>query len=187
MPGKLEVLAMLLAATLPFSLAAMLLTLALIPLSLTRMEAPVIEQASRMSVFKLARESFSGVAGALICGVMIGGFYALGPVYATLVGLDVARTSTFMASAIVAAMLLAWPLGRLCDRFDRRRVMFWVAVAASASADAFFSSSPFLIGLIPLRLLKSAPFRHVRARSRMASKAVKIASSPFLWVDPSTI
>src|SRR5690554_6917108 len=51
---------------LPFSLAAILLALALIPLSLTRMEAPVIEQADRMSVFKLARESFSGVAGALI-------------------------------------------------------------------------------------------------------------------------
>lgn len=119
---------------LPFSLAAILLTLALIPLSLTRMEAPVIEQASRMSIFKLARESFSGVAGALICGVLIGGFYALGPVYATLVGLDVARTSTFMASAIVAAMLVAWPLGRLCDRFDRRRVMFWVAVLGAGAA-----------------------------------------------------
>lgn len=119
---------------LPFSLAAILLTLALIPLSLTRMEAPVIEQTSRMSIFKLARESFSGVAGALICGVLIGGFYALGPVYATLVGLDVARTSTFMASAIVAAMLVAWPLGRLCDRFDRRRVMFWVAVLGAGAA-----------------------------------------------------
>src|SRR5690606_31128142 len=34
----------------------------------------------------------------------------------------------------VAAMLLAWPLGRVCDRFDRRRVMFWVALAAAASA-----------------------------------------------------
>jgi MFS family permease len=119
---------------LPFSLAAILLTLALIPLSLTRMEAPVIEQASRMSIFKLARESFTGMAGALICGVLIGGFYALGPVYATMVGLDVARTSTFMASAIVAAMLVAWPLGRLCDRFDRRRVMFWVAVLAAGAA-----------------------------------------------------
>ncbi|MBB5321845.1 MFS transporter [Marinobacter oulmenensis] len=118
----------------PFSLAAILLALALVPLSLTRMEAPVIEPAPRMSVFKLARESFSGVAGAVICGVMIGGFYALGPVYATLVGLDVARTSTFMASAIVAAMLLAWPLGRLCDRFDRRRVMFWVGLLAALSA-----------------------------------------------------
>ena len=103
----------------PFSIAAILLALALMPLALTKMEAPVIEQVQRISIFTLARESFSGVAGALICGVMIGGFYALGPVYATLVGLDVARTSTFMASAIVAAMILAWPLGRLCDRFDR--------------------------------------------------------------------
>ena len=118
----------------PFSLAAILLALALVPLSLTRMDAPVIEQVQRISVFTLARESFTGVFGALICGVMIGGFYALGPVYATLVGLDVAKTSTFMASAIVAAMILAWPLGRLCDRFDRRRVMFWVAIMAAASA-----------------------------------------------------
>ncbi|MEA1080107.1 MFS transporter [Marinobacter qingdaonensis] len=118
----------------PFSLAAILLTLALLPLSLTRMEAPVIEQVHRISFFTLARESFSGVAGALICGVMIGGFYALGPVYATLVGLDVAKTSTFMASAIVAAMLLAWPLGRLCDHFDRRRVMFCIALLAAGAA-----------------------------------------------------
>ena len=118
----------------PFSLAAVLLTLALIPLALTRMEAPVIEQAERMSVFKLARESFTGVAGALISGVMIGGFYALGPVYATLVGLDVAKVSTFMASAIVAAMLFAWPIGRVCDHFDRRRVMFVVSVTAASAA-----------------------------------------------------
>ncbi|AOY89331.1 MFS transporter [Marinobacter salinus] len=120
----------------PFSIAAILLTLALVPLSMTRMEAPAIEQVQRISFFTLARESFSGIAGALTCGVMIGGFYALGPVYATLVGLEVAKISTFMASAIVAAMLLAWPLGRLCDHFDRRRVMFWVAVLAAASATA---------------------------------------------------
>ena len=118
----------------PFSLAAVLLTLALIPLSLTRMDAPVIEQSERLSFFTLARESFTGVSGALICGVMISSFYALGPVYATLVGLEVSRVSTFMASAIVAAMLLAWPLGLVCDRFDRRRVMFWVAVAAGTAA-----------------------------------------------------
>lgn len=118
----------------PFSIAAILLTLALVPLSLTRMEAPIIEQVQRISFFTLARESFTGVAGALICGVLIGGFYAMGPVYATLMGLDVAKTSTFMASAIIAAMMLAWPLGRLCDRFDRRRVMFWVVFFAALAA-----------------------------------------------------
>lgn len=134
----------------PFSLAAILLTLALVPLSLTRMEAPVIEQASRMSIFTLARQSFSGMAGALICGVMIGGFYALGPVYATLVGLDVAKTSTFMASAIVAAMVLAWPLGRVCDRFDRRRVMFWVALTAAAAAGFVGVAEPINLALLTL-------------------------------------
>ena len=87
-----------------------------------------------MSVFKLARESFSGVAGALVSGVLIGGFYALGPVYATMVGLDIGKISTFMASAIVAAMLLAWPMGRVCDLFDRRRVMFWVSLLACSAA-----------------------------------------------------
>lgn len=120
----------------PFTLAAILLTLALIPLCLTRMEAPHIETAERLSFFTLARESFSGVAGALVCGVLIGGFYALGPVYATMAGLDVARTSFFMAAAIVSAMILAWPLGRICDSFDRRRVMFLVALTAAAMAVA---------------------------------------------------
>jgi len=118
----------------PFSLAAVLLTVALIPLALTRMEAPEVGVIERLSFFTLARESFTGVSGALICGVMIGSFYALGPVYATMVGLDVGRVSTFMASAIVAAMILAWPLGWLCDRLDRRRVMYWVALMAAVAS-----------------------------------------------------
>ncbi|WP_166253139.1 MFS transporter [Marinobacter salicampi] len=121
------------ASFMPFTLAAILVTLAIIPLSLTRMEAPPIEKIDRMSVFTLWRESSTGVVGALICGVLIGSFYALGPVYATLVGMDVAATSVFMASAIIAAMLLAWPLGRLCDRFDRRRVMFWIALGGAGA------------------------------------------------------
>lgn len=118
----------------PFTLAAVLLTLALVPLSLTRMEAPAIGATERMSIFLLLRESSSGVAGTLICGVLIGSFYALGPVYALLIGLDVAQTSAFMASAVVAAMVLAWPMGLVCDRFDRRRVMCWVSLAAAVAA-----------------------------------------------------
>lgn len=118
----------------PFTLAAVLLTLALIPLSLTRMEAPVIETAERMSLGSLLRESFSGAAGALTAGLVIGSFYALGPVYATMIGLDVGRTSIFMAVAILTAMLMAWPLGRVADHFDRRRVLLVVALAAAGAS-----------------------------------------------------
>ncbi|SFM55934.1 MFS transporter [Marinobacter pelagius] len=171
----------------PFSLAAILLTLALVPLSLTRMEAPAIEQASRMSIFTLARQSFSGVAGALICGVMIGGFYALGPVYATLVGLDVARTSTFMASAIVAAMILAWPLGRVCDRFDRRRVMFWVALVAAAAAGAVgvlettnLAMLTLLVGLFTGLSASVYPIAVAITNDRMETSRIVSASATLL-------
>ncbi|MBW0148205.1 MFS transporter [Marinobacter arenosus] len=171
----------------PFSLAAILLTLALLPLSLTRMEAPVIEQVHRISIFTLGRESFSGVAGALICGVMIGGFYALGPVYATLVGLDVARTSTFMASAIVAAMIMAWPLGRLCDHFDRRRVMFWIAMmaAGSASAVAYLgAANPWLltlfVGLFTGLSATLYPVAVAITNDRMESSRIVAASATLL-------
>ena len=118
----------------PYSLAAILLVLALVPLALTKMQAPEIEPSPRLSVFKLARESFTGVAGAVMSGILIGSFYALGPVYATLMGLNVSQTANFMASAILAAMLLAWPVGILCDRFERRRIMFWIAVLAAIAA-----------------------------------------------------
>ncbi|KXS53765.1 MAG: MFS transporter [Marinobacter sp. T13-3] len=172
---------------LPFSLAAILLTLALVPLALTRMEAPVIEQAHRMSVFKLARQSFSGMAGALISGVMIGGFYALGPVYATLVGLDVTRTSTFMASAIVAAMLLAWPLGRVCDRFDRRRVMFWVSLSAASAAIgvAVFGATQLalltvLVGLFTGLSATLYPIAVAITNDRMDSSGIVAASATLL-------
>ncbi|XKH02280.1 MFS transporter [Marinobacter nauticus] len=172
---------------LPFSLAAILLTLALVPLALTRMEAPVIEQAHRLSVFKLARQSFSGMAGALISGVMIGGFYALGPVYATLVGLDVTRTSTFMASAIVAAMLLAWPLGRVCDRFDRRRVMFWVSLSAASAAIgvAVFGATQLalltvLVGLFTGLSATLYPIAVAITNDRMDSSGIVAASATLL-------
>jgi MFS family permease len=171
----------------PFSLAAVLLTVALIPLALTRMEAPEVGAIERLSVFTLARESFTGVAGALTCGVLIGSFYALGPVYATLVGLEISRVSTFMASAIIAAMVLAWPLGRLCDRFDRRRVMFWVALIAAAAAGGvvFFGADRLwlLTVLVALFTGLSAtlyPIAVAITNDRMESNRIVSASATLL-------
>ncbi|MDF0750174.1 MFS transporter [Marinobacter sp. 71-i] len=119
------------AGFIPFSLATILVVLALTPLSMTRRASPVITQGDRLSLTKLYRKSPVGTLGALIAGLLISAFYAMGPVYADRIGLDLGQLSNFMASAIVAAMLLAWPIGRLCDRFDRYRVMLVAAVIAA--------------------------------------------------------
>ncbi len=170
-----------------FSLAAILLSLALIPLALTRMEAPVIEDSGHLSLLTLARESFTGVAGALICGVLIGAFYALGPVYATLSGLDLGRTSAFMASAIVAAMLLAWPMGIICDRFDRRRVMFVVALVAAAAAATIAALgiaslwlATLLVGLFTGLSANVYPIAVAITNDRMESHRIVAASATLL-------
>lgn len=118
----------------PFSLAAMLVVLALTPLSLTRQASPGITETERLSLNKLYRKSPAGTLGALIAGLLISAFYAMGPVYADRIGLELDQLSNFMASAIVAAMILAWPVGRVCDRFDRYRVMVVVAIIAALSS-----------------------------------------------------
>lgn len=121
----------------PFSIAAILVTLALVPLSMTRRESPTIEPSERMSLRRLYKTSPVGVVGALVGGILITSFYMLGPVFGDQVGLERNQISNFMATAIIAAMLFAWPVGRLCDYFDRNRIMLSAAtVAALASLSA---------------------------------------------------
>jgi MFS family permease len=122
------------AGFIPFSIAAILVVLALTPLSLTRRESPTITETERLSLTKLYRKSPAGTLGALIAGLLISAFYAMGPVYADRIGLELDQLSNFMASAIVAAMILAWPVGRVCDYFDRYRVMLVVATVAAVSS-----------------------------------------------------
>lgn len=127
------------AGYIPFSLAAILVALAVVPLSLTRRESPTIVQGERMSLRRLYGKSPVGTLGSLVAGLLISAFYAMGPVYANRIGLDVGQVSNFMASAIIAAMVMAWPVGRLCDRFDRYRVMVVTAlIAAGCSLAAAF-------------------------------------------------
>lgn len=118
----------------PFSLAAILVTLALVPLSLTRRQNPPIEHGRRMSLPALYRASRVGMLGALIAGLLISAFYTMAPVYANRIGLDVDQVALFLATTIVAAMLLAWPVGRVCDNFNRYHVMLGVSLIAAASS-----------------------------------------------------
>ena len=170
-----------------FSLAAILVTLAMIPLSLTRMEAPSLAEVERLSFMDLYRESSTGLVGALICGVLIGSFYAMGPVFGHMSGLSLSQISVFMASAIIVAMLLAWPIGRICDLRDRRWVMFWIALAAAVS-----STLAALLGNqgLPLLIVFSACFVGLTAavypvavaitNDRMESSRIVAASSSLL-------
>lgn len=116
--------------SLPFMAAAILLSLALVPVALTRMAQPVVGDLNPLSIRRLYAVSPLGVVGASVTGMMLGAFYALGAVYVRRLGMDLSATAIFMSMVILGGVMLQWPLGWLSDRFDRRRVI----VASFAAA-----------------------------------------------------
>ncbi len=117
-----------------FAVICLLLTLSLVPVSVTPCRAPAPITQSRLRLGKLYRTSPVGVIGLLFIGLGNGGFWALGPVYAAKLGFSTNEVSAFMAAAVMGGALGQWPIGRLSDRFDRRSVLFAVCLASAGLA-----------------------------------------------------
>lgn len=133
-----------------FSVVAMLFSISLVPVALTRMEAPVPDPGGRLSVFALMRISPLGVALCFSSGAINAAFFNMGPLFAQQSGFDTGQVSTFMATAIFAGLLLQWPIGWLSDRFDRRKVVMWV-LAGAAIASLMIA----IVGDLPFAMLLS--------------------------------
>jgi MFS family permease len=133
----------------PFEIAAMLISLAIIPVCLTRSPAPLLEDAAALPLRRLFEASPLGVAGAGMTGLLLGAFYGLAAIYARRMGLDLGDTATFMMTVILGGVALQWPLGRLSDRYDRRRIIIscFAATLAVSAAMAMQPDGILLLGL----------------------------------------
>lgn len=107
----------------PFQIASILISLAILPVCLTRSSQPVPPLPSTFSIRTLARASPLGAVGAVATGLMLGAFYGLAAVHVRRLGLNLGQTATFMMLVILGGVALQWPLGRLSDRYDRRLVI----------------------------------------------------------------
>lgn len=125
----------------PFELASILISLAIIPVCLTRSTAPTLEDAASLPLRRLFEASPLGVAGAGITGLLLGAFYGLAAIYARRIGLSLGDTATFMMTVILGGVALQWPLGRLSDRYDRRRVII-ACFAATLAVSVALAAQP---------------------------------------------
>ncbi|MCC5886233.1 MAG: MFS transporter [Gammaproteobacteria bacterium] len=128
-------------ATTLFAVAAILLSLAIIPVSMTTALAPAPLVRVKLSPRKVWRLSRVGVGGAVAAGLATGAFWSLGPLYAREVGMDTAQLTLFMSSAVLGGAALQFPLGRLSDHYDRRLVVLGAAIVGAGLSVA--------LGLIP--------------------------------------
>ena len=112
-----------------FVVIAILLSLALIPVALTRATAPTLPDIRSFGFRRLYQASPLGVVGAFVSGGVSGAIYGLGPVFGAESGFGTAGTALFMTCVILGGVALQWPFGRLSDRFDRRSVIIGLSAA----------------------------------------------------------
>ena len=114
-----------------FSLVAALFALSILPLAFTRAEEPEIPAAVRLDIAWLARTSPVGAMTALVVGAANGSFWSLAPLYGLAAGLDTAGIAAFFSAVVIGSALAVWPIGRLSDVVDRRKVIVLCALAGS--------------------------------------------------------
>ncbi len=132
----------------PFALVSILLSLALVPIALTRVSEPPPVAAPRPALRRLFAVAPVGFVGALASGLLNGAFFGMGAVFAQRVGMSEAGVASFMSATIVGGAMLQWPVGQLSDRRDRRLVLAAVCASAALLAALAFVAEGFAAPLL---------------------------------------
>ncbi|QOW20729.1 MFS transporter [Lysobacter ciconiae] len=125
----------------PFSLVAILICLAALPVTSSRMVQPDTPASVHLRLPQLYRLAPAASTGALLGGLALGAFWGMSAVYATGIGLDLAGVSALVSVTILGGALLQLPIGRLSDRGDRRTALVFICALAAVLAGLIMISA----------------------------------------------
>ena len=122
----------------PYIWCGIFLTLALMPVCITRRDQPDPPDTDPYPVARMFEVAPSAVIGVFIAGFSNTGFLALLPLYAQQAeGPSVAQAAaTLMASAFIGGVISQWPAGIISDRMDRRIVIGFMGLVSALAAGA---------------------------------------------------
>jgi MFS family permease len=110
----------------PFCLIAICCSLSIIPLAMTYIKSPALDEPSVLNFSKLYKISPTGVIGSFSSGLVLGAIYGLLPLTMSQLGRSVSDIAWLMGLTICGGMLLQYPIGRISDKLDRRKVLMVV-------------------------------------------------------------
>lgn len=132
-----------------FAIAAVLVTASVMPVSWTRLQQPNIAiDMPSLSILKLYRTAPVAVVGVIVSGLVMGPFYGLMPLFAASIGYSDSQFAMLMSLSLLGGAVIQYPVGRLSDRHDRRRVMLGVLIVAALIAMAMSGLALLSPGLI---------------------------------------
>ena len=121
-----------------FILISILISIALVPISLSKRPAPDFEAPTPTGPKSVYKASPLGTIGVIISGTASGIIFALAPVYAIQMDLETAQIANFMALFVMGGMLAQLPLGLISDKVGRRKLIMGASLLAGAAAGACY-------------------------------------------------
>ncbi len=117
-----------------YNILAILMCAALLPLTLTSVKQPETPKIQRLRPMLAVARSPLAAAGVVVAALSAASFRMVGPLYGQEVGLSAGQIAWFLAAFVLGGALAQIPVGWLADKYDRRRVLIWLSVAAIASS-----------------------------------------------------
>lgn len=138
-----------------FSIAALMIALSLVPVSITRSVHPRLPAPGRYTLKSLFVKAPIGMLGCIVSGLQNSAFFAIAPVFGVKIGLSVFQLSWLMSATLFGGFAIQWTIGTLSDRLDRTSLLLVLVVLMSCgSVWIVFSSGTS----IPVLLIKMAVF-----------------------------
>jgi len=125
-----------------FVLISVLVSLALLPLTLANKPAPGYAAPETLPLRKLIKTSQLALVSVFASGFCAGTVMGIGVVYADELGQTKSWAAGLMASYILGSALIPLVIGTISDRLDRRKVIIGIAFCAFATS-LIFNISPY--------------------------------------------
>jgi len=117
-----------------FILISVMVSIAGVPILLSAVTAPTIEEIQRVSIAQLWYRTPMGVIGIILSQWVSSIIFSIGAVYVSKLGMSVYEVANFMGALMAGGMILQWPLGKISDHIDRRWVIGLSSLVAAAIA-----------------------------------------------------
>jgi len=115
----------------PFILISLLLSIALIPILLTKRKPPKFKKLSSIKVKDLYKISPLGTVSMFCTGFIHSTIFTLGAVYTATMNFTIFEISLFIFLITISGAIFLWPIGYFSDRTDRRVFIIGCAFAGA--------------------------------------------------------
>jgi MFS family permease len=115
----------------PFILVSLFMSMALIPILLTKRKAPTFKKITGMSLKELYYTSPLGMVGSLFYGTAQSALFSLLAVYAASMNFSIFEISVVTFLLAISGAIAQFPIGKLSDKFDRRLVITYTTFGSA--------------------------------------------------------